>query len=172
MRRRGFLELLQQSKRTNVVTPLQRTGFRRFAFRRNWFSSSQKASTSRPRHLSISFISPTYHQRTRCPGEMSYAKCPVCSAEFHLLVTGVGEWYRQRWPGLKIGEIVPEECPGCWTELREYHVVSVRRRPQSLPESSPVQIGERGAVVSVLTAPDGSKAYMVARVAYDSQTDQ
>src|SRR4030095_11700305 len=42
MRRRGFLELLQQSKRTNVVTPLPRTGFRRLAFRKICVSSSLK----------------------------------------------------------------------------------------------------------------------------------
>src|SRR3974390_1969570 len=93
---------------------------------------------------------------------MPYAKCPVCGAEFHLLVrTDIAEWYRDRWPGLKVGDVVPAECIGCWTELREHHVVSVRQRPQALPASSPVQVGERGAVVSVLTAPDGSNAYMV-----------
>jgi len=102
---------------------------------------------------------------------MPYAKCPVCGAEFHLLVrTDIGEWYRQRWPGLNVGDVVPAECPGCWTELCEHHVVSVRQRPRALAASSPVQIGERGAVVSVLTASDGSTAYMVECVRPDGTT--
>ena len=84
--------------------------------------------------------------------------------------TDVAAWYRERWPGLKVGDLVPAECPGCWTELREHHVVLVRRRPESLPPSSAVQVGERGAVVSVLTAADKPKAYMVECVRPDGST--
>ena len=103
--------------------------------------------------------------------EMPYAKCPVCGAEFHVSVRAdLGEWYRERWPGLSIGDVVPAECFGCWTELREHHVVLVRRRPEGLPSSSPVKLGERGAVVSVLSAPDGSRAYMVECVRPDGST--
>ncbi len=102
---------------------------------------------------------------------MPYAKCPVCGAEFHLLVrSDIRAWYRERWPGLSLGDLVPAECFGCWTELRECHIVLVRRRPENLPASSPVQVGERGVVLSVVTASDGSKAYEVQCVRADGST--
>lgn len=45
---------------------------------------------------------------------MPFARCPTCDQRFHLNVSNVEEWYRERWPSLPIGSEVPEMCPACW----------------------------------------------------------
>lgn len=44
---------------------------------------------------------------------MPYARCPQCSRSFHLNVSDLEGWYRERWPMLPIGAEVAEECPVC-----------------------------------------------------------
>lgn len=45
---------------------------------------------------------------------MPFARCPACEQSFHLQVSDVAAWYRERWPQLPLGAEVPEECPICW----------------------------------------------------------
>lgn len=50
---------------------------------------------------------------------MPYAQCPNCSTLFHVLVTDVQQWYHERHPTLRGGEMALEQCPGCMFTVQE-----------------------------------------------------
>jgi hypothetical protein len=84
---------------------------------------------------------------------MPFGRCPVCGASYHLSVMlPVDEWYRRRWPGLAVGDEVPDKCPRCAIPLRVGHRVSVRAVPEPLAGS--VEIGAAGVVVAVELGPE------------------
>ncbi len=41
---------------------------------------------------------------------MPYSKCPICGTISHLNVSDVGDWYREYYPELKVGSLVPGRC--------------------------------------------------------------
>jgi hypothetical protein len=84
---------------------------------------------------------------------MPYAKCPVCGSTFHLQVTDIGEWYRNRYPSLPFGSIVPATCFFCWPEIKEGDRVVVRK---IICDDQIARLGEKGTVKSILGSDDGS----------------
>jgi hypothetical protein len=83
---------------------------------------------------------------------MPFGKCPVCGGTFHLSVGSVPEWYKERWPKLRVGDVVPELCFYCWVDLRSGHRVRVRTVPPEL--SDVVDVGTDGIVKSLEDGPE------------------
>jgi hypothetical protein len=98
---------------------------------------------------------------------MPFAKCPNCGETFHLSVGDVKAWYAEMFPGHIVGDVVPARCFGCWRTLQQYDIVKVVRPLEGNPT---VQIGDTGAVVEILTAPNGDVGYMVENVRPDGGT--
>lgn len=66
---------------------------------------------------------------------MPFARCPTCKQSFHLQVSDLEVWYRERWPSVPIGAEVPEECPACWaTRTGAKLEVADRLRPYTRAE--------------------------------------
>jgi hypothetical protein len=80
---------------------------------------------------------------------------------YHLSVgLPVDEWYRQYWPNLKVGDMVPGLCPRCGIDLRAGHRVTVRTAPVELSEHVPV--GTPGTVLGIEAAEgEGELVYLV-----------
>ena len=79
---------------------------------------------------------------------MPFGRCPVCGQSYHLNVSlPQDEWYRQCWPTIPVGDVVPGKCIGCWVPLRIGHQVIVRVVPDAL--AGTVCVGEAGVVLAI-----------------------
>ena len=58
---------------------------------------------------------------------MPYAMCPICGATYHLNVGDAAAWYAERYPAMKLGELVPEPCLFCEGEIAAGDEVIIRR---------------------------------------------
>jgi len=46
-------------------------------------------------------------------------KCTRCGATMHLNVRDVEAWYKERYPELNVGSLVPGYCIDCFPEIKE-----------------------------------------------------
>ena len=92
--------------------------------------------------------------------KMTFTKCPRCNESFHLRLTSEAA-LRELREKEKVGENL---CFGCFKEIKEYDVVKVIQKNDSVPEA---EIDDEGAVLMVLNGKDGTRAYEVESVLPD-----
>ena len=84
---------------------------------------------------------------------MPYGKCPLCGCTYHMQVTDVTAWYRDRHPSVPFGSIVPGKCYFCWQEINIGDRVVVRK---IIGDEQLAKPNEKGTVQSILDSEDGS----------------
>ena len=89
---------------------------------------------------------------------MPYSKCPICGIISHLNVGDVGDWYREYYPELEVGSLVPGRCYYCWQEVSEGDDVVVRNR---IGDEQDVEPGAHGRLIAVLSSPEHGAIYHV-----------
>jgi hypothetical protein len=68
-------------------------------------------------------------------------------------VTDVAAWYRDRYPSLPSGSIVPDKCFFCWQEVKEGDRIVVRK---IIGDGHGAQPNENDTVKTILSSEDGS----------------
>src|SRR5262245_42724451 len=48
-----------------------------------------------------------------------FCKCPICGFEFQLRVRDPAAWYREKFPGLTAGDVLPALCFWHWRDARD-----------------------------------------------------
>jgi hypothetical protein len=89
---------------------------------------------------------------------MPYSKCPICGDVCHLSVGNLDEWYRQLYPRVPVGSLVPGKCFYCWQELSVDDIVIVRKQ---VGTETPVEVGTRGRLIAILSSPEHGAIYQV-----------
>lgn len=84
---------------------------------------------------------------------MPYGKCPLCGCIYHMQVTDVAAWYRDRHPTIPPGSIVPVRCYFCWQDIKTGDRVVVRR---IISDEQLAKPNDKGTVLSILDSGDGS----------------
>ena len=85
---------------------------------------------------------------------MPYSKCPICGADSHLNVADPATWYRERYPDLPFGSVVPGVCFYCFGDISIGSRVIVRSHFTDHPDWA--EIGTAATVVSIISSDDGS----------------
>lgn len=76
----------------------------------------------------------------------------------HLNVGDYVSWYRNKYPGFKVGTIVPGLCFTCWVDLKQGDEVEIS---DWNPHTRPKERGKRGILKEILDAPEHGKLYLV-----------
>jgi hypothetical protein len=84
---------------------------------------------------------------------MPYSKCPICGSLTHLNVADPATWYRERYPDLPFGSIVPGVCFYCFGDISIGSRVFIRSHFTRHPEWAP--IGAVGIVTNTISSNDG-----------------
>jgi hypothetical protein len=85
---------------------------------------------------------------------MPYSKCPICGAVSHLNLGDPVSWYRERYPELPFGSIVPGVCLYCFGDIPIGSRVLIRSHFTKHPDWA--QIGTIGTVTNKISANDGT----------------
>lgn len=89
---------------------------------------------------------------------MPYAKCPLCGHLEHLQVTDIGAWYKERYPSIPFGSLVPGRCYFCWQEVNVGDRVIVRKVVFSVDR--PAEPNDRG-MLQRIDEFDGGAIYVI-----------
>jgi hypothetical protein len=90
---------------------------------------------------------------------MPYAQCPNCKSIFHLSVSDVQQWFRERHPTLTVMDLAPERCFGCLLDIKNGSLVSVLEHP--IRGEAPLFSGKIGIVDDIQPDADGNTTYAV-----------
>lgn len=85
---------------------------------------------------------------------MPYTKCPICGSVSHLNIADPANWYRERYPDLPFGSIVPGVCYYCFGEISIGSRVVVRSHVTEHPDWA--HVGATAIVDNILSSNDGS----------------
>ena len=84
---------------------------------------------------------------------MPYSKCPICGSVSHLNVPDPATWYRERYPDIPFGGIVPGVCFYCFGGIHIGSRVVIRSLFTEHPDW--VQIGTVCPVLDIISSDDG-----------------
>ena len=88
---------------------------------------------------------------------MPHIKCPCCGNVGHLHASDVAAWYRDQYPTVEVGALVPGLCGYCFPELTESMPVVIRQ-PVSHVD---LQESQHGVILQVLYRDGEGAIYQV-----------
>ncbi len=84
---------------------------------------------------------------------MPHGRCPQCGCLQHLQVTDAAAWYKERYPSLPFGSLVPAPCFFCWQEVNVGDRVVVR---ELIGQEQDAQPNDKGTLERMDASADGS----------------
>lgn len=83
---------------------------------------------------------------------MPYMRCTCCGSISHVSVGNVEQWYKDHYPTVPFGQMVPGRCFLCWQELKVGDEVILRK---VIGEGAKAEVGDRGVIESILQSEYG-----------------